>query len=481
MAQWYFKKNDQKVGPLNDAQMRQVARDGMLGPSDPVWRDGLKDWVPASRIKGLFPASEGVSAMATIQEPMHRQGMPAKTPIPPPKAAPIRPSGQGLPVIEIFEAPPIQASRLPTVMAKPIGGGHKVTISQPQRTASPASAEKPYEPPPLPPTEQPAAPDKPPAREAAAPASPARSAVRQIAPIESPVPDAEEEPVNVEPDEEDDFLAGVKDETAGAKARQAAEELARADADRDIGQAPEKTLQDAGQAGPDGQAGPVGQAGAALSEKDLFPSDTAGQSPQSAGKPAGAKKPDPTTKLSAEIPDHPAGPARPGIGLALAACAIGLLSAAPAGAVFYFASQAGTAAYIGPAGAANQSVLENYRSAIERELSGGLDAALTDWRVLIGLSGALTFLAGLLALPVKVLRKSAAAFFILLALTGLAGHLSLFQIQVCTGKIVLPIQAAPPKPVPRPVPKIQPTPSPATTPAAVPASQPQSSPASTPS
>jgi hypothetical protein len=40
---------------VTDDQLRAVAESGELQPDDLVWCEGLPEWVPASRVEGLFP------------------------------------------------------------------------------------------------------------------------------------------------------------------------------------------------------------------------------------------------------------------------------------------------------------------------------------------------------------------------------------------------------------------------------------------
>lgn len=47
MADWYYARNNQQVGPVSDADMQRLAEEGQLRPGDLVWRDGLAEWVPA--------------------------------------------------------------------------------------------------------------------------------------------------------------------------------------------------------------------------------------------------------------------------------------------------------------------------------------------------------------------------------------------------------------------------------------------------
>jgi uncharacterized RDD family membrane protein YckC len=57
-AEWYYLQNGQQIGPVGSSQLRTLATRGRLQPHDLIWRDGLTQWVPASRVKGLFPAEE---------------------------------------------------------------------------------------------------------------------------------------------------------------------------------------------------------------------------------------------------------------------------------------------------------------------------------------------------------------------------------------------------------------------------------------
>jgi len=51
---WYYSRAGQKLGPVSSAQLKDLAASNGLGPADLVWKQGMADWVPANRIKGLF-------------------------------------------------------------------------------------------------------------------------------------------------------------------------------------------------------------------------------------------------------------------------------------------------------------------------------------------------------------------------------------------------------------------------------------------
>jgi hypothetical protein len=68
MAQWYCNSNGQQQGPMETAQLKQLAASGQLQPDDLVWREGMAQWAAASTVKGLMPES-GEIAFAPTQAP----------------------------------------------------------------------------------------------------------------------------------------------------------------------------------------------------------------------------------------------------------------------------------------------------------------------------------------------------------------------------------------------------------------------------
>jgi len=55
--QWFYKRDGQRQGPINDSELRMLAEDGGLSTEDLVWKEGLEEWRKASSLKGLFPKS----------------------------------------------------------------------------------------------------------------------------------------------------------------------------------------------------------------------------------------------------------------------------------------------------------------------------------------------------------------------------------------------------------------------------------------
>ncbi len=57
---WFCKIGDKKVGPLNGQQLKTIVAKGQLKPEHLVRRGSEGPWVPAGRIKGLFPEGTAV-------------------------------------------------------------------------------------------------------------------------------------------------------------------------------------------------------------------------------------------------------------------------------------------------------------------------------------------------------------------------------------------------------------------------------------
>src|SRR5688572_2555855 len=54
---WYYVEAGQQAGPVDDAQLDELARSGKLLPDTLVWREGLDNWLPYSQAKSPSPQS----------------------------------------------------------------------------------------------------------------------------------------------------------------------------------------------------------------------------------------------------------------------------------------------------------------------------------------------------------------------------------------------------------------------------------------
>lgn len=57
--QWYVCfDGEKKLGPFSAAELQAFASTGNLAPSDMVWHEGMSQWQPADKVKGLFASAE---------------------------------------------------------------------------------------------------------------------------------------------------------------------------------------------------------------------------------------------------------------------------------------------------------------------------------------------------------------------------------------------------------------------------------------
>ncbi len=54
-AIWYYSRGDERVGPISSRELKSLVEAGHVTEETLVWRQGLKDWVPARKVKGLLP------------------------------------------------------------------------------------------------------------------------------------------------------------------------------------------------------------------------------------------------------------------------------------------------------------------------------------------------------------------------------------------------------------------------------------------
>lgn len=59
--QWYYAVNNQRQGPVTQAEFDKLVADGVIKPETLVWQAGMADWKPYSSIAGTLPPPAGVS------------------------------------------------------------------------------------------------------------------------------------------------------------------------------------------------------------------------------------------------------------------------------------------------------------------------------------------------------------------------------------------------------------------------------------
>jgi hypothetical protein len=68
-AGWYCQVMGEESGPLSSAQLKELAASGFLTPDVPVRKGVEGNWVPASRVKGLFAETSQTPADKEVESP----------------------------------------------------------------------------------------------------------------------------------------------------------------------------------------------------------------------------------------------------------------------------------------------------------------------------------------------------------------------------------------------------------------------------
>ncbi|QEH36261.1 hypothetical protein OJF2_48210 [Aquisphaera giovannonii] len=79
---WHYTHRNRVLGPVTGTRLRRLAADGMIEPTDLVWREGFDRWKKARRLVGLFP--EAGSGVAEDAAPAGQRPRPAERAVPVP-------------------------------------------------------------------------------------------------------------------------------------------------------------------------------------------------------------------------------------------------------------------------------------------------------------------------------------------------------------------------------------------------------------
>jgi hypothetical protein len=65
-GRWYYLRSGEKIGPVSGTLLRRLAQAGTLHPTDMVWRDGLDKWRKARCLVNLFTPEQLASGATTM-------------------------------------------------------------------------------------------------------------------------------------------------------------------------------------------------------------------------------------------------------------------------------------------------------------------------------------------------------------------------------------------------------------------------------
>jgi hypothetical protein len=145
-SQWYYGAREARQGPFSDQQLRTLADQGLIQPTDTIWKEGVEQGVPAHRVKNLLPA-----ATAPASTPVAPESPPPTEPPPPPPSSEVSPQAPEPEPREATDAPPAEGE----VAVVPADSANGTEPDAPDAEAAeakppeqPAEAPKPQPPPP---------------------------------------------------------------------------------------------------------------------------------------------------------------------------------------------------------------------------------------------------------------------------------------------------------------------------------------------
>ena len=72
---WYYSKNGNQVGPVTEEELRAKAGTGEVLATDLIWKEGMPDWKPFSRVLGVQPGTGAPPVPPSLVKgsvPMHQ-------------------------------------------------------------------------------------------------------------------------------------------------------------------------------------------------------------------------------------------------------------------------------------------------------------------------------------------------------------------------------------------------------------------------
>lgn len=158
-AEWYYLIGDQQFGPVSGSHLRELAAAGQLKPTDLVWRPGLPGWVPARKVRGIFPkppslpdkdrpspSDSGVQAEKTLASELGEQNVSSSSPVALPGDG--LSSGSAPPDPLASPAPEFSAPSVSSLRPEPLPTGERASAEPASVTAlgpPPTWAEHPPE------------------------------------------------------------------------------------------------------------------------------------------------------------------------------------------------------------------------------------------------------------------------------------------------------------------------------------------------
>jgi hypothetical protein len=49
---WYYAQHDQRMGPVNEADLERLVKEGTITPDSLVWHEGMAQWTRYGEVSG---------------------------------------------------------------------------------------------------------------------------------------------------------------------------------------------------------------------------------------------------------------------------------------------------------------------------------------------------------------------------------------------------------------------------------------------
>jgi hypothetical protein len=70
VATWHYSAGGERHGPVSILDLRELMRNGLLGPDDLVWKDGLPDWIPIAEVDDLQALTKSSASSPQVNAPI---------------------------------------------------------------------------------------------------------------------------------------------------------------------------------------------------------------------------------------------------------------------------------------------------------------------------------------------------------------------------------------------------------------------------
>ncbi len=80
MASWFYASNSEQVGPVEDAELLRLLREGRISGATLVWKDGLPEWVPLAGVRHELQDDLSEMMPRRSDGPAPQPGQPLPTP-----------------------------------------------------------------------------------------------------------------------------------------------------------------------------------------------------------------------------------------------------------------------------------------------------------------------------------------------------------------------------------------------------------------